>query len=344
MKKIILLLFITLTYTAGVYAQVFNRDVSKSGTTAATFLEIPVGAPAVGMGAAFVSIASDASALYWNVAGIASLQQIELNVQHTTWIAETKFDYAALILPLGSLGTFGFSFTSLSMPDMKVTTIEQQEGTGEYFSAGDMAIGVSYARSLTDRFSIGFTAKYIQQKIWHESATGFAIDASTIFRTDLFNGMVIGATISNFGTSMQMAGRDTRTFTRVDPTKLGSNERVPFNVELDSWDLPLFMQFGISTHVVNSDNFRWLVAVDAVHPNDNYESVNLGSEVSYQDIIFLRGGFNSLFLKDPEGGLTLGLGVATSNLLGQMNIKFDYAYRNFGRLQNIHVFSVDLRF
>lgn len=337
--------------TGSISAQFFNRDVSKTGTTAAVFLEIPAGAAAVGMGGAFVSIASDATALYWNTAGISQLQQFELLVQHTNWIGGTKYDFAALVIPLGNAGNFGLSFTSLSMPDMIVRTIEQPEGTGEYFSAGDMALGLCYARNLTDRFSIGFTAKYIQQKIWHETATGFAVDASTVFRTDLFNGMVIGAAISNFGTSMQLSGRDTRTFTRVDPTKLGSNERIPFNIELDSWDLPLFLQIGISTHIIKSNDINWLVAVDAIHPNDNYETLNFGTELAYQNLIFLRGGFNSLYLTKSEdglplreGGLSLGVGVASSNLFGQASIKFDYAYRNFGRLDNIHVFSVDLKF
>ena len=184
--------------TAAIRAQ--GQDVSKTGTTAATFLEIPVGAPAIAMGGAFVSLSSDVTSLYWNAAGSALLQQNEIVAIHTTWLAYTKFDYAGFVLPLGSLGTLGFSFTSLSMEDMKVRTVGQPEGTGEFFSAGDLSGGVSFARRLTDRFLIGFTAKYIQQTIWHESANAFAIDAGTLFRTDLFGGMVIGAAISNFGT------------------------------------------------------------------------------------------------------------------------------------------------
>lgn len=325
------------------HAQIFSRNVSKTGTTAATFLEIPVGAAAVGMGQAFVSVAGDASTLYWNPAGISGIMQSQLYAAHTVWLAGTSFDYAALVLPIGGIGSFGLSFTSLTMPDMSVRTVELPEGTGEFFSAGDMAIGLSYALTLTDRFSIGFTGKYIQQKIWHESATGFALDASTMFRTDLLNGMVIGATISNFGTSMQMQGRDTRTFTRVDPTKTGSNDQIPYDIEMNSWDLPLFMQIGVSTNVVKNDQFKWLVAVDAVHPNDNYESVNAGTELSYQDFIFLRAGYSSLFQQESEGGLSLGVGINSGNLLGTTGVKFDYAYRNFGRLENVHVFAVSLK-
>jgi len=335
---VIILIFIMAGSAAG------QRHVSKTGTTSAAFLEIPIGASAIGLGGAFVSIADDATALYWNAAGTSRFTQGEMVVVHTTWLAETSMDFAALVVPLGSVGNLGLSFTSLNMPDMKVRTVEMPEGTGEYFTAADIAVGLSFSKAITDRFSIGFTAKYIQQKIWHESATGFAIDGSTYFRTDLLNGLVIGASISNFGTSMQLDGRDTRIFGRIDDTKQGSNERIPFNVELDSWDLPLFLQIGVSTNVIQSDFLKWRVAVDAIHPNNNYESVNAGTELSYNDFFFIRGGYQSLFLDEAEGGLSAGIGVATSSLLGSTSVKFDYAFRDFGRLENIHVFAVGIKF
>ena len=99
------------------------------------------------------------------------------------------------LFSVGSFGTLGFSLTSLTMADMVVRTVEMPEGTGEYFSASDLAAGISYARPLTDRFSIGFTAKFIQEAIWHETADAFAVDVGTIFKTDLFGGMVIGASL-----------------------------------------------------------------------------------------------------------------------------------------------------
>ena len=330
--------------TNGLWGQEFMSNVSKTGTAAAVFLEIPVGAPAIGMGGAFVSLANDATSLYWNPAGSAFLTRNELVVTHTNWIADTKFDFAGFVLPLGGIGTLGFSFTSLSMDDMKVRTVEMQEGTGEYFSAGDMAAGISYSRGLTDRFAIGFTAKYIRQSIWHESAEAFALDVGTSFKTDLFGGMTIGATLSNFGTKMQLSGRDTRTFIRIDPSKQGSNDRIPADIELESWDLPLLLQFGISTNLLKKENYRWTIAADALHPSDNNESMNIGTEFAYQDYLFLRGGYQSLFLDEHEGGLSFGMGVALNSLISVLSVKFDYAYRNMGRLENVHTFSVSARF
>ena len=319
-------------------------DVSKTGTTAATFLEISVGAPAIGMGGAFVSLANDATALYWNPAGIATLTSSEAIASHTDWIAQTNFDFAGIVLPVGNFGTLGFSLTSLTMADMAVTTVAMPDGTGEYFSASDLAAGISYARPLSDRFSVGFTAKFIQESIWHETSSAFAVDVGTLFRTDLFGGMVIGATLSNFGTPMTLSGSDTRQFVQLDPTKPGTNDQIPADIEMNSWDLPLRFQIGFSTNVLENDTYRWTVAFDAIHPNDNYESINVGTEFALRDFIFLRAGYQSLFLTDSEGGLSLGLGV-TSNLISSSSlVKFDYAYRDYGRLAGVNSFSLAIRF
>ena len=321
-----------------------GQNVSKTGTVAATFLEIPVGASAVAMGSAFVSVANDATSLYWNPAGSAWLEQSEVLAMHTAWIADTRFDYGSFVLPLEGFGTLGVNLTSLSMDDMKVTTVEKPEGTGEYFSAGDLAVGLSYAHRLTDRFTIGFNAKYIQQTIWHEAATAFAVDVGTIFKTDLIGGMTIGASLSNFGTPMKMSGRDARQFGMLDPTKQGTNSQIPEDIEMDSWDLPLLFQIGVSASPLHTDNYRLTIAADALHPNDDYESVNLGAEFAFQDILFLRGGYNALGLPDREGGLSFGFGLSTSTFLSNTTVRFDYAYRDMGRLSNINVFSLSARF
>ncbi len=325
-------------------AQTTNTDVSKTGTSAATFLEIPVGASAIGMGSAFVSVADDATSLYWNPARITSQSQYNFVAVHTNWVVDTKFDFGGLILPLGEIGSLGVSLTMLTMGDMKVRTVDQPEGTGEYFTAGDLAIGLTYARKLSDRFSVGFTGKFIQETIWHEQASAFALDVGTTFRTDLFGGLTIAAVLMNFGTPMQLSGRDTRQFISVDPANSGSNFQIPSDIEMDSWSLPLLFQFGISTNVVRQENYRWTVAADALHPNDNYESMNLGTEFSYQESIFLRGGYESLFLPDAEGGACFGVGVNSKNLSGSFAVAFEYAYRSMGRLENTHTFSIGIAF
>jgi hypothetical protein len=231
------------------------------------------------------------------------------------------------------------------MDDMKVTTEDKPDGTGEYFTAGDIAAGISYARRLSDRFAVGFTFKYIQQTIWHESASAFAMDFGTTFRTDLLGDMVIGASLSNFGTSMKMNGRDLRQFIRIDATLLGSNDRIPTDVETDSWDLPLEVRLGVSFNPVKTDEYRWTVAADAIHPSDNYEWVNVGTELSYRDCLFLRGGYHSLFLQEAEGGLSLGFGIASTLLFSSSTVaKLDFGYRDMGRMGGVNAITLGVKF
>lgn len=343
MKKIIItLIFVSLIGASPVIGQEFVSDVSKVGTTAAPFLSVEVGARAIGMGGAFVALANDATALYWNPAGIARLNGVGVTLNHANWLAGTYFDYAGVALSLGSVGSFGLSFTSLTMEDMEVRTIAYPDGTGEKFGANDFAIGTSYARNLTDRFSIGFTAKYIQQKLWHMSASSLALDIGTLFTTQ-FRGMTIGMSISNFGNKMQMIGSDTQIPVDIAPEKEGNNNKIVGNMRTERWSLPLIFRFGVAMNVIENYNYRWTIALDAMHPNDNTEYVNVGTEYALKNMVFLRCGYKNMFMKDNEEGLTLGAGLAYA-LVGNFKLKIDYAYADFGILDNVQRFSLALEF
>lgn len=319
-----------------------NKNVSKVAMSAAPFLEIGVGARAIGMGGAFTGTANDASGLYWNPAGLIALKRPEIILVHTNWLADLQFEFVGIVLPIGRSGSLGMSVTSLHMDDMKVTSIDYPQGTGEFFSANDLALGLCYSMSLTDRFSIGFTAKYIRQQIWKESAQGFAIDLGTLFVTD-FHGMRIGAVLTNFGADMRMAGDDLLIYHDLDPNKMGNNERTFAELKTDSWPLPLTFQVGLSLDVLNKNWNRFTLAMDAIHPSDNSESIHLGAEYGFHDWFFIRGGYRDLFLSDGEGGVTLGGGVH-ARFLGNFQVKMDYAFTDFGRLENVQRFSVGIIF
>lgn len=327
----------------GIANDCLAQAVSKVGTTVGEFLQIGVGARASALGSALVASTDDAASLYWNPAGLARMERSEAFISHSEWLADVNFDYLGVSLQTGSFGTVGVSVTMLNVPEMLVRTEDRQEGTGETFDASDLAVGISVGRAITDRFTVGLTAKYIQQRIWHSTASGFAFDLGTQFRTDFIGGLTIGAVLYNFGSDLRMNGRDIRTFVDPDPRQLGNNDRVPVNYELDAWSLPLNFQIGVSSRLVDSRMQRLTVSVDALYPSSNYESLNVGLEYGFQNRLFLRGGYQSLFLRDAEGGLSAGLGVQQPVFYGG-SLKLDYGYRTAGRLEGIHVVSFSVTF
>ncbi len=325
-----------------VFAQQIVTNVSKKGTTAASFLSIGQGARATSMGSAFVAMADDRSAIYWNPAGISDLQSAGVLVEHTNWIANVNYNFLAATYSLGNFGTIGLSFTSSSIQDMDVTTIEEPDGTGETYSVSDIAFSVSYSIKLTDKFSIGFNPKFIHQKIWRMSASALAIDLGVKYVTP-FDGIVLGMSISNFGTSMRMEGKSALVLYDPDPQTTGNNGKIPAFLQTDNWELPLNFRVGIAYKILNTKLHGLTIAVDALHPSDDYESVNIGAEYNFNDLIFFRAGYKSLFLNSSEESFTLGIGFKQL-LLGNLALKVDYAYEDFGRLSNIQKFSLSILF
>ena len=321
----------------------FAQGITKVGTTAAGFLNIDVGAKATSMGGAFVSVANDISSMYWNSAGIARISQTQAMFSYTKWIADLSYNYAGVTFSLGNLGTVGANATFLAVPDMERTTLLEPDGTGETFSAGSYAFGLCYARNVTDRFSIGFNLKYVNEHIYHCQAHGIALDVGTLFTTQ-FHGLTMGMNISNFGTKMRMIGRDMLTQTDIDPKAYGNNANINAYLETDRYDLPLMMRVGISMDVLKgTGNSNLLLALDAVHPNDDVESLNLGGEYVFNKMYSLRAGYKSLFAKDANEGLSFGTGIKY-RLAEEMVIVVDYAYLDFGVFDNVQTFTLGLCF
>jgi len=217
--------------------------------------------------------------------------------------------YFGLVLPFQQYGTFGINATHLGVGEMEVTTEANPEGTGEYFNSGSYAVGLSYARILTDRFSIGGNLKYINEYIMNSSAGSVALDIGTLFISP-FWGIRFGASISNFGGKMQMTGEDLLVTKDIDETKNGNNESVNAYLATDRFDLPLLLRVGLSGDLGNANFIRATWAVDAIHPNDNSEYLNLGLELGMiNDLVVLRMGMKALFMDYRDENLSVGGGL-----------------------------------
>lgn len=336
-------ILILLLFISGISNAQLLRSTSKVGTTAAQFLKIGAGARAIGLGGAYSALGNDVYSLYWNPAGVANVQgngQVAFN--HSNWLADISYDFAAGAINLGEFGTLSLSFISLGVPEDKVRTFDFPEGDGRVWDANSLSMGLGFAKQLTDRFSIGFHAKYIREAIWNMSASGFALDVGTLYRTP-FNDLMIGASISNFGSKMQLDGRDAQV--NLDPNddmESGPNN-IPGQYTTYGYDLPLTFRIGLSMDVVETNFFRVTAAVDATHPNDNTEYVNGGLEISYDELIAIRAGYKSLFMRDSEQGLTFGAGLKY-RFTNDFKIGINYGFADYNRLENVQFFDVVLEF
>jgi len=319
----------------------------NTGTSAANFLKIGVGSRGNAMGGAFVAYANDVSALYWNPAGIARTTSLQVGFSYTDWILDINHNFVGVVYPLARLGVIGVSFNSLSMGDME----REPHGTGVFFSAGDLALGVAYARQLTDRFSVGVKFKYVHESISFSSASTIALDAGTQFDSG-FHGLKIGMSISNFGGKMTMKGTDQLTKADIDEV-IDGNPMKEARLETEGWTLPLLFRFGLSMDVLTRDRTRLTCNLEFTDPRDVNPYPAFGAEWEWNNILFLRGGviyrskeFDEKQLLETEDikliydfhfAFGAGLNLKIPGL--GSDVRFDYSYTDLGILTQAHSFS-----
>jgi hypothetical protein len=321
-----------------IYGQEFVRDVSNNGTVAAAFLEIGVGARAEAMGGAYTAQAGRSEMIYWNPAGLAYMDGVAVSFTHAEWLAETSFDFFSVAAPLPFFGSvLGLSFTSLAVPEQEVRTVEAPEGTGERYDAQDYAVNVSFSAKLIPSFSFGLTGKYISQRIWTERGSQFAIDAGVFYQTPLA-GLSIGSSISNFGADISLSGKNLSNIIDPDLDNRGI-ENIPVNYRTDASPLPQIFRFGLSYETPLPGRGNLTTAVDLMHPTGATESMNMGLEYGFNNLIFFRVGYLNRFERNSINGLTFGGGIQYT-LKDRSDFVFDYAYSDWGILDKVHRLSL----
>ncbi len=281
----------------------------------AQFLKIGVGGRAVGMGESFVAIADDASAMYWNPAGIAQVKKNQFVFSHTNWPVDVEHDFLGYVHRLGPFSAIGISLISLRTDDFEETTEFQPLGTGRYVSFGDIAIGVTYGRQMTDRFSIGFGLKYIDETLDVLHARNLFIDFGTFFKTG-FGSSRFAVSVTNFGTNIRPSGSlELRDGTTID--------------SFQDFSPPTIFRIGFATEFIDNESHKITSSVQLNHLNDNAETFNIGLEYWWQGMLALRGGYR---VNVDEESFAFGAGLAMP--VNVVDLTLDVSYTDFGRLGN----------
>ena len=326
----------------------------RVGTTAANFLEMGIGSAANAMGEAYSSVARDLSSIYWNPSGLGYMESNEFLFMYQPWIADINVGFAAAAIVVPKIGVLGLSVTNMDYGRTEVTTMQMQEGTGETFAASEYAVSLSYARRLVQWFSFGASGKLVSSGIWHMKANALALDIGVMVNTHFFSftgqkehGMTIGMSISNYGTKLKYEGIDLLRPIDILPNEAGNYKDLEGLYRLQGWELPLIFRVGVSMVPIVTESQRLTVAVDALHPNNNSESLNMGAEYEVKFLgfgkFFLRGGLRGIYMDESEFGPTFGGGFHLTMMHNKI-LKIDYAYKNIGIFGNSMTYSIGFNF
>ncbi len=295
----------------------------RAGISSLQFLKIGGSSRAAAMGESFVAVANDASALQYNPAGMVQFDGHEAIFTHTTWLVDLQHEFVGAVYRLSPEDAVGLSLTSLHTDDMEVRTETQPFGTGRYFSYGDVAVGLSYARQLTSQFSFGATVRYVEETIDVLKTRAFMVDLGTYYWTGL-GSTRFSVAVSNFGNNVSPEGT-------VD---LPRGESVS---SFQEFSPPTTFRIGFAFEPVEDDYNRVTTSIQLNHPNDNSENLALGVEYAWNRLFFVRAGYK---LNVDEEGLTAGAGINAP--LGFARVGVDYAFADFDRLGGVHRITVRL--
>lgn len=332
MKKVIILAGISLCLGFST----LSLSQGNLGQSGANFLQIAVEPRGAALGGALTAIPDGAAALYWNPAGAIHAKNLALNLSHTNWFLDTKLMYTGIVKNLNKFGAIGISFTSFYMDAMDVTTVYDSEGEKSgTWDAGDLAVGLSYARSLTDRFTFGVTAKVVREEIWNLSASQIALDVGSLYRTDFLN-LRLGMVVRNFSGKMKFAGNaiDSRIQEEVDR---GQTNNPRIERLAPEFRLPQVFQLGIAFDPVRMERGSLTLLADVTVPSDNKELIVFGAEYQFQNFAFIRSAYR---VNNESGNFSVGGGLNLK--ISGFNSRFDYAYSTMGVLGNVHRFGLEL--
>jgi hypothetical protein len=262
------------------------------------------------MGSAFTAIADDATATYWNPAGLVDLTRTQLTLNQTWWPADINLAYAAIGFNLPFVpGTFGLSARALTLDPQIERTVYLPEGTGRTFDAGDMSFGLSYAKFFTDKFSSGATVNFIHSGLAEKSVNTFSVDFGLVYRIGLW-GMRLGMMIQSLGAKVDYDDRSSK--------------------------MPTVFKVGIAATPYQAGASKLQGVFEFSHPSDNQERMNIGAEYGFNQFFFGRAGYN--FNADSQGlAAGFGLRIDTSQT---SDLQFDYSWVELGFLGDVHRISV----
>lgn len=310
----------------------------KAGRNGGVFLEIATGAREAALGSAATSVRGDASHVFWNPAGtvLESDETVSASLSYSDWLAGLEYSTLGVGYNTGygtvTLGVEAFGVADISANrenGFEAPALQEQvtdNNTSSTYNYLDLAVSGAYSRKFLDRVSVGVTAKYIRESIDGVSASAVAFDFGTVYEVGV-QGWQIGARINNLGTDLTFY-----------------NQSNP---------LPLTFSIGSSFYPVNNDRIRLMLSADTVKPQDSQQLIYGGTEVSFYDMLFLRGGYKFNYSGTSDEGTSnrgsvetsienYNIGAGIQQNISGANLKIDYAYGSVDLLDGTHRVTLNI--
>ena len=327
--------------------------LAGQGSAGAKFLQINATTRGSANGGTLVARPGLIDALSYNPATAATLTGANSIIHHSNYFVGMSFDYMSFAYNMPAIGTISMGLLGLLSGDIEETTELEPLGTGRTFTANDFAGFLSFARSMTDKFSGGGTIKYVMQNIDKLTASGIVFDMGAIYNVGLFYDLTIGFSIRNFGGDMNYKGENLQ-----EKIKLSDNifeeEDVRIEVVSEKYSLPISFDLGSSVTIPVRGKDKLISSVAVHNIADQAEFLSIGLEYNLGELMYfvlghgnLNGMFNNnateLELNGNMRGFTGGFGV---NLRPVFNTRswLSYSFEDHKYFAPIHSFEITISF
>lgn len=313
----------------------------KLAQTGFQFLSVASDARATAMAEAMTTMKGYSNSVFFNPAGMARTKNfLSANFSQNSFIADINYITASVsIVPAqGKYGVFAFSAQSVDYGKIQGTMVWENDAgyiDTEIMQPTALAVGIGYAKALSDKFSVGghvkSTYQYLGRSVIPETdstnttiknwVSTMAYDFGTIYETG-WKDFSFGMTVRNFSQEIKY-----------------QNEgfQLPLTFALGgSVDLAQFSFLSLLKTPLNPDA-RFMLSIDALHPRSYAERLNIGMEYNPLSVLFLRAGYYGNY---DERSLTYGVGIQLNRK--ERGISIDYAFTPFGVFNNIHQLSYQI--
>ena len=339
-KKLFLVLILLFAVSS---LEILAGGKDRAGTSGAQELLIPVGARGTALGGSFITSASGIDALFWNPAGISGTNLgAEAMFSHLSYIADIGHSAFGVTGTFGEIGTFGFSLRTLSFGEIPWTDEYNTDISNITFSPTFTTLGITYAKALSDRVRAGITFNFVNETIANVSASAFAFDVGIqYFGLAGINGLKLGLVVKNLGGNIKFDGGGLFRVVRPIDTE---NPTTTLNMlDAAQAELPSLFEIGLGYDLALQEYHKLSFATSFQNNNFSADQYKLSIEYMFQNLLFLRGSFETVADDDEYlYGPAFGAGVHYN--AGGLDISVDYAYRVLKVFDGNHVVTIKLGF